>query len=108
SCSAWRKTKVLILDKAAASMDMETDHLIQKTIREQFRACTILTIAHRLHPVLDSDRIMVFDAGRVVELDSPQRLYANPESVFRSLAEDAGITEAMVANAKGSGAGDEV
>ncbi|KAI1700651.1 ABC transporter transmembrane region domain-containing protein [Ditylenchus destructor] len=86
-----RKSKVLMLDEAAASVDMETDQLIQKTIREQFSDCTVLTIAHRLHSVMDCDRLMVFDQGRIVEFDTPQALLAKPNSVFRSLAIDAGI-----------------
>jgi len=87
-----RKPKVLILDEAAASVDMDTDQLIQKTIREQFHDCTVLTIAHRLHSVLESDRLMVFESGRVVEFDSPSALLAKEGSIFKSLAEDAGIS----------------
>lgn len=86
-----RKPKILILDEAAASVDMETDQNIQKTIREQFANCTVFTIAHRLHSVMDCDRIMVFEQGRVVEFDAPQVLLRRNDSVFRALATDAGI-----------------
>jgi ABC-type multidrug transport system fused ATPase/permease subunit len=56
----------------------------------------VLTIAHRLHSVLDSDRILVFSEGRIVEFDTPQTLFAQPNSVFRSLAMDAGITNLAI------------
>ncbi|XP_040171084.1 multidrug resistance-associated protein 1-like isoform X2 [Anopheles arabiensis] len=86
-----RKTKVLILDEATAAVDLETDDLIQKTIRTEFADCTILTIAHRLNTILDSDRVLVLDKGLVAECDSPQNLLANRESIFFGMAKNAGI-----------------
>jgi len=66
--SLLRKTKVLILDEATASIDHNTDELIQNTIRSQFADCSVLTIAHRLNTIMDSMQIIVLDKGRVVEL----------------------------------------
>ncbi|XP_053694450.1 multidrug resistance-associated protein 1-like [Sabethes cyaneus] len=86
-----RKTKVLILDEATAAVDLETDDLIQKTIRSQFADCTILTIAHRLNTILDSDRVLVLDKGLVAECDSPQRLLADKSTIFYGMAKNAGI-----------------
>uniref|UniRef100_A0A914VV15 ABC-type glutathione-S-conjugate transporter n=1 Tax=Plectus sambesii TaxID=2011161 RepID=A0A914VV15_9BILA len=86
-----RKTKVLVLDEAAAAVDMETDALIQSTIRDKFSDCTVLTIAHRLNTVMDYDRILVLDQGRVAEFDTPQRLMADKTSLFSEMAANAGI-----------------
>lgn len=86
-----RKSRILILDEATASVDLETDSIVQKTIREIFNDCTIITIAHRLHTILDSDRILVLDKGRVKELDSPANLISDSNSAFSSLMRDAGI-----------------
>nr|CAD7452939.1 unnamed protein product [Timema tahoe] len=77
-----RKTKVLILDEATAAVDLETDDLIQETIRREFNDCTILTIAHRLNTILDSNRVIVLDQGLVIEFDTPEALLQNNTSVF--------------------------
>ncbi|KAF9948426.1 hypothetical protein BGZ72_009661 [Mortierella alpina] len=85
-----RKTSLLILDEATAAIDLETDALVQAIIRQKFADCTILTIAHRINTVMDSDRIMVLDQGKVVEFDSPFSLLSNPDSIFYSLAKESG------------------
>ncbi|XP_064419000.1 canalicular multispecific organic anion transporter 1 [Latimeria chalumnae] len=88
-----RKSKILILDEATAAVDLETDDLIQTTIRAEFSECTVLTIAHRLNTIMDSSRVMVLDAGRIVELASPSELLQR-EGPFHAMARDAGITSA--------------
>ncbi|XP_074531508.1 ATP-binding cassette sub-family C member 2 [Halichoeres trimaculatus] len=86
-----RKSRILILDEATAAVDLETDDLIQNTIRKEFSHCTVLTIAHRLHSIMDSSRVMVLDAGRIVEFDSPDELLQK-QGHFYAMAKDAGIT----------------
>jgi len=85
------KTKILILDEATAAVDLETDDLIQATIRKEFCDCTVLTIAHRLKTIMDSDKILVLDNGFVKELDSPENLLKNTSSIFYSLAKDSDL-----------------
>ncbi|CAH1406916.1 unnamed protein product [Nezara viridula] len=86
-----RKTKILILDEATAAVDLETDDFIQKTIRSEFYDCTVLTIAHRINTIMDSDRVLVLDQGQVVEFDGPNELLRNRTSVFHGMAHDAGL-----------------
>ena len=86
-----RKSKILILDEATAAVDLETDDLIQKTIRKEFAECTILTIAHRLNTIIDYDRILLLEDGEVAEFDTPQALLANPECKFHAMAKAAGL-----------------
>merc|ERR1712181_116674 len=88
-----RKTKVLVLDEATAAVDLETDDLVQATIRAEFQGCTILTIAHRLNTIMDSGRVLVLDAGRVKEFDSPAGLLADKQSIFYGMAKNAGIVD---------------
>ena len=86
-----RKAKILILDEATAAVDPETDDLIQATIRQEFKDCTVLTIAHRLNTILDSSRIVVLSQGEIFEIDTPSNLLSNPSSSFHLMACDAGI-----------------
>ena len=88
-----RKTKVLILDEATAAIDLETDDLIQATIRKEFADCTVLTIAHRLNTIMDSSRVLVLDAGKIAEFDSPQALLRNDQSVFYGMVKEAGLLQ---------------
>ncbi|KAL7748651.1 hypothetical protein RI367_006062 [Sorochytrium milnesiophthora] len=84
-----RKQRIVIFDEATSATDAETDAIVQRTIRSEFRDCTVLTIAHRIATILDSDRILVLDQGQVAEFDTPQALLQNPESAFAKLVESA-------------------
>ncbi|XP_033887090.1 multidrug resistance-associated protein 1-like isoform X3 [Acipenser ruthenus] len=82
-----RKTKILVLDEATAAVDLETDNLIQSTIRSQFEECTVLTIAHRLNTVMDYTRVIVMDKGLIVESDSPSNLIGQRGHFYRMCRE---------------------
>ena len=84
-----KRARILCIDEATANVDLETDTLIQKTIRSEFRDCTVLTIAHRIATVLDCDRVLVMSHGRVIEDDSPSELTKNPSSEFAKLVQSA-------------------
>uniref|UniRef100_A0A4W6DQI4 Cystic fibrosis transmembrane conductance regulator n=1 Tax=Lates calcarifer TaxID=8187 RepID=A0A4W6DQI4_LATCA len=89
-----RKNRILIIDEATANVDPRTDELIQKTIRDKFRECTVLTIAHRLNTIIDSDRILVLDAGKIHAYDEPYTLLQDPECVFYKMVQQTGKQEA--------------
>lgn len=89
-----RNTKILILDEATANVDQQTDLLIQKTIINKFRTCTVLTIAHRLNTVIDSDKVLVMEGGTMVEFDHPHNLLQKKESVFYKMVEQTGLDAA--------------
>ncbi|KAL6451454.1 YCF1 Metal resistance protein YCF1 [Candida maltosa Xu316] len=86
-------SKILVLDEATAAVDVETDKILQETIRSEFKDKTILTIAHRLNTILDSDRILVLDQGRIAEFDTPSNLLKQKDSLFYSLCKQGGFVE---------------
>nr|XP_020137224.1 multidrug resistance-associated protein 1 isoform X3 [Microcebus murinus] len=85
-----RKTKILVLDEATAAVDLETDDLIQSTIRTQFEDCTVLTIAHRLNTIMDYTRVIVLDKGEIRECGAPSDLLQQ-RGLFYDMAKDAGL-----------------
>ena len=85
-----RNTHVLLLDEATAAVDVETDALLQSMIRKNFRDKTVLTIAHRLNTIMDSDRIMVLDAGQIMEFDTPANLLSRKGGVLHGMVEATG------------------
>uniref|UniRef100_A0A671UTK7 Multidrug resistance-associated protein 4 n=1 Tax=Sparus aurata TaxID=8175 RepID=A0A671UTK7_SPAAU len=89
-----RKNRILIIDEATANVDPRTDELIQKTIRDKFRECTVLTIAHRLNTIIDSDRILVLDNGTIQELDRPSILLQNKDGALYKMVQQMGQVEA--------------
>jgi ABC-type multidrug transport system fused ATPase/permease subunit len=108
-----QKNKILVMDEATANVDFETDACIQKTIRKLFHDVTVITIAHRsaslslplslcpllplpapssdyhrINTILDYDRVLVLERGKIIEFDNPQKLLANPDSAFFGLAKE--------------------
>jgi ATP-binding cassette subfamily C (CFTR/MRP) protein 1 len=83
--SLLRKPKILVMDEATASIDNSTDAIIQDMIRENFNDATVLTIAHRLNTIMDSDRVLVLDDGKIAEYDSPEVLLSKEDGLFRAM-----------------------
>lgn len=88
-----RNNRVLVLDEATANVDPQTDALIQRTIRDKFKHCTVLTVAHRLHTVMDSDRILVMEAGTSREFDYPHVLLQIENGILRDMVDATGPQE---------------
>jgi ABC-type multidrug transport system fused ATPase/permease subunit len=113
-----RQSKLLVLDEATSAIDYETDAVIQTSLRTELKSdVTVITVAHRLQTVMDSDRIvrssasslamcgsrrmqMVLDAGKIVEFDSPQNLLQRDDSFLRALVDESADKEALHAMAK--------
>ncbi|XP_028799317.1 ABC transporter C family member 2 [Neltuma alba] len=90
-----RRSKILVLDEATAAVDVRTDALIQKTIREEFKSCTMLIIAHRLNTIIDCDRILLLDGGQVREYGTPEGLLSNDGSAFSKMVQSTGAANAQ-------------
>ncbi|CAN8013025.1 unnamed protein product, partial [Ixodes pacificus] len=86
-----RQSKVLILDEATSSVDLATDQLVKETIHSEFQSTTMITIAHKLHTVMDCDRILVLAAGEVLEQGTPEELLEIKNGHFFTMARDAGL-----------------
>ncbi|KAF7299044.1 hypothetical protein MIND_00852700 [Mycena indigotica] len=98
-----RRSPLVILDEATSAIDFETDALIQRTLRNEFKGTTIITVAHRLQTVMDYDRIIVLDAGRLAEFGSPEELILQEKGLFRSMVEDSIDRDDLVALANRGG-----
>ncbi|KAH9331202.1 hypothetical protein KI387_003310, partial [Taxus chinensis] len=83
-----KRSRILVLDEATASVDTATDGLIQHTIRNQFSDCTVITIAHRIPSVCDSDLVLVLSDGKIAEYDSPTKLLEDKSSSFAKLVSE--------------------
>ncbi|CAG8480040.1 2241_t:CDS:10 [Ambispora gerdemannii] len=94
-----RRSSVIVLDEATASVDVETDFHIQETIRTEFSWATLLCIAHRLRTIIDYDRVLVLEQGKVAEFDTPYNLLQDPNSLFRSLCEESNEYDFLIENA---------
>ncbi|KAJ1734938.1 hypothetical protein LPJ61_000812 [Coemansia biformis] len=86
-----RRSQLIIMDEATASVDFDTDARIQRTIRgPEFAASTLICIAHRLRTIIDYDRVLVLDRGAVAEFDTPARLLGREGGLFRGMCEESG------------------
>jgi ABC-type multidrug transport system fused ATPase/permease subunit len=95
-----RTSRVIIMDEATASVDFDTDAKIQQTIRDEFRASSLLCIAHRLRTVIDYDKVLVMDHGQLVEYGHPHTLLQNPDGLFTSMCEQSGEYSKLIELAK--------
>ena len=83
-----RRNKVIVLDEATANIDIITEQKIQALISKEFKDCTVITIAHRLQTIIESDMVLVLGDGTALEYDAPQALLDNPQSFFTSLVNE--------------------
>lgn len=85
----------MVLDEATSAVDMTTDALIQRSIREEFTGSTLVVIAHRLSTIVDFDRILVLSDGQVAEFGTPKDLWEKEDSIFRDMCDKSGETDKL-------------
>ncbi|KAH7102271.1 ATP-binding cassette transporter [Auriculariales sp. MPI-PUGE-AT-0066] len=91
-----RRSKILILDEATAAVDYATDTAIQESIRKELKDVTLITVAHRLRTIMDADKIMVLDSGRLVEFDAPIELLKKKTGLLRSLVDESADKDELI------------
>ncbi len=91
-----RKPKILILDECTASIDHETDGIIQNVVRSQLSECTVISIAHRLHTIAYYDAVIVMQQGRMMEYDHPYKLMRDSNSLFHKMCKVSGAYEELL------------
>ncbi|CAK4978788.1 unnamed protein product [Aphanomyces euteiches] len=91
-----RQARIVVMDEATAAIDHETDQNLQRVIRTEFASSTVLTIAHRLDTVLDCDRILVFDQGRLAQCDAPKSLISQGRGIFFELYSEGGYLDKVL------------
>lgn len=89
-----RQSRIIVLDEATATVDIETDKMVQETISKEFSECTILCIAHRLQTIINYDKVIVMEAGQAKEMGNPKKLFHDTMSSFHQMCVDSNITEA--------------
>ncbi|KAF8610640.1 P-loop containing nucleoside triphosphate hydrolase protein [Ceratobasidium sp. AG-I] len=95
-----RKSKILILDEATAAIDYDTDTAIQTSIRTELNDKTLIIVAHRLQTICDADKIMVLEAGKIIEFDSPAALLQKENGAFKLLVDESTDKDALYAMLK--------
>ncbi|KAI9449920.1 P-loop containing nucleoside triphosphate hydrolase protein [Lactarius psammicola] len=99
-----RGSKLLILDEATSAIDYKTDTIIQTSLRNELKGdVTLITVAHRLQTIIDADKVMVLDAGRIVEFDKPSELLKMENGRFRSLVDESGDKDLLYSMASSAG-----
>lgn len=94
--SILRRSKIVVLDEATANIDTTSDQIIQQTIRQEFQDSTVICIAHRLDTIIDSDRVIVMDDGKIVEFDTPHALLSKSSSLFLDLVNETGSAASIL------------
>ena len=97
-----QKSKIIVMDEATANVDFKTDNLIQEVIRHKFKDSTVLTIAHRLNTIMDYDKVLILDGGRMVEFDKPEILIQNG-GIFAELVKNSYARKSETSGVKSEG-----